>query len=130
MFSMEPLKKELLELLEKDVEFRYAVAGYLGLSEIMKRLDKFAEELTKLREDMNAGFKRHDGELTKLREDMNRGFKRHDEELTKLREDLNKLREDMVAGFKRHAEEIAKLREDMIVAVSYTHLTLPTILLV
>jgi len=115
VFSMESLKKELLELLEKDVEFRYAVAGYLGLSEIMKRLDKFAEELTKLREDMIAGFKRHDEELTKLREDMNRGFKRHDEELTKLREDLNKLREDMVAGFKRHDEEIAKLREDMVV---------------
>jgi len=27
------LKKEFLSLLEKDTEFRYAVAGYLGLSE-------------------------------------------------------------------------------------------------
>ena len=52
VFSMEPLKKELLELLEKDVEFRYAVAGYLGLSEIMKRLDTIAEEQTKAQEGL------------------------------------------------------------------------------
>ncbi|MEM3833392.1 MAG: hypothetical protein QW128_07385 [Thermoprotei archaeon] len=31
------LKKEFLSLLEKDVEFRYTVAGYLGLSEILKK---------------------------------------------------------------------------------------------
>ncbi len=36
---MEPLKRTFLELLEKDLEFRYAVAGYLGLSEVLKRLD-------------------------------------------------------------------------------------------
>jgi|GEM_PF-4176775 len=27
------MKRKFLSLLEKDVEFRYAVAGYLGLSE-------------------------------------------------------------------------------------------------
>lgn len=37
------LKKEFLELLEKDLEFRYTVAGYLGLSEILKRLDRLEE---------------------------------------------------------------------------------------
>jgi len=26
------LRKEMLDLLEKDLEFRYAVAGYLGIS--------------------------------------------------------------------------------------------------
>jgi len=41
---LESLKREFLELLEKDVEFRYAVAGYLGLSEVLKRLDTIAEE--------------------------------------------------------------------------------------
>jgi len=40
---METLKREILELLDKDVEFRYAVAGYLGLSEIMKKLDTLIE---------------------------------------------------------------------------------------
>ncbi|MGC8937241.1 MAG: PD-(D/E)XK nuclease family protein, partial [Candidatus Methanomethylicaceae archaeon] len=60
----------------------------------------------RLREDMVAGFKRHDEEIARLREDMVAGFKRHDEEIARLRE-------DMVAGFKRHDEEIARLREDM-----------------
>ena len=126
------LKDEFLALLERDKEFRYAVAGFLGLEEILKRLDRHEEQLVKLREDMNklredmvAGFKRHDEEITRLREDMVTGFKRHDEEMAKLREDMvagfkrydeeiAKLREDMVIGFKRHDEEIAKLREDMV----------------
>ena len=122
------LKAEILDLLKRDEEFRYAVAGLIGLQEILKRLDGHGEELVRLREDMNrlredmnrlredmnAGFRRHDEEIAKLREDMVAGFKRHDEEIAKLREDMNRLREDMIAGFKRHDEEIAKLREDMV----------------
>jgi hypothetical protein len=46
---MGSLKREFLELLEKDLEFRYAVAGYLGLSEVLKRLDAIAEEQKNLR---------------------------------------------------------------------------------
>ncbi|MEM4316274.1 MAG: DUF3782 domain-containing protein [Nitrososphaerota archaeon] len=114
-------KKEILKLLKEDEEFRYAVAGLLGLEEILKRLDRNEAELIRLREDMLQGFKRHDEELArlreetnKLREDMIAGFRRHDEELAELRKETNKLREDMIAGFKRHDEEIAKLREDMI----------------
>ena len=49
----EKLKREFLELLEKDVEFRYATAGYPGFSEILKRLEehdkKFYELLTEIR---------------------------------------------------------------------------------
>jgi predicted nuclease with TOPRIM domain len=58
LFVSSELKRQFMELLEKDVEFRYAVAGYLGLSEIIKRLDehdrKFNEilaEIKALRED-------------------------------------------------------------------------------
>jgi predicted nuclease with TOPRIM domain len=36
----EQLKREFLDLLERDREFRYAVAGYLGLSELLERMDK------------------------------------------------------------------------------------------
>src|SRR5579875_2033052 len=71
------LKKEILRLLKEDEEFRYTVAGLIGLTEVLKRMDRFEEELVKLREDMN-----------KLREDMN-----------KLREDMNRFREEMDAGF-------------------------------
>ncbi|MEM3028062.1 MAG: hypothetical protein QW220_04975 [Candidatus Bathyarchaeia archaeon] len=58
---MQSIKREILELLEKDLEFRYAVAGYLGLSEILKRLDNLAEEQTRLAK-----------EQMKLREDFNK----------------------------------------------------------
>jgi len=85
---MRNLKSEILRLLKEDEEFRYAIAGLIGLEEILKRLDRHEAQLVKLREDMN-----------KLREDMNRGFKRYDEELIRLREDMNKLREDMNEGF-------------------------------
>lgn len=71
---MGSLKEEFLELLEQDKEFRYAVAGFLGLDEILKRLDKHEQRLVELREDMIAGFRRHDEEIAKLREDMNKGF--------------------------------------------------------
>jgi len=65
---LESLKKEFLELLDKDLEFRYTVAGYLGLSEILRRLDKIAEEQVKLREEQVRLME----EQVKLREDFNR----------------------------------------------------------
>ncbi len=68
------LKARILKLLREDEEFRYAVAGLIGLEEILRRLDRHESELVKLREDMIEGFKRHDAEILKLREDMNRGF--------------------------------------------------------
>ncbi|MEM0093123.1 MAG: DUF3782 domain-containing protein [Thermofilum sp.] len=133
------LRKRFLELLERDKEFRHAVAGLLGLGEILQRLDKnekqlvklrrdlrrgfklYEEEMARLREDMKEGFRRHGEEiariweeLAKLREDMQEGFKRHDEEIAKIWEELTRLREDMIMGFKRHDEELAKLRQDML----------------
>ncbi|MEM0374949.1 MAG: hypothetical protein QXP43_01400, partial [Nitrososphaerota archaeon] len=44
----EKLKREFIELLEKDVEFRYTVAGYLGLSEILKRLDRHESHILEI----------------------------------------------------------------------------------
>jgi hypothetical protein len=61
--AVKELKSRMLRLLREDEEFRYAVAGLLGLKEILKRLDRHEAELVRLREDMN-----------KLREDMIRGF--------------------------------------------------------
>jgi hypothetical protein len=75
--SVKELKSRILKLLREDEEFRYAVAGLIGLEEILRRLD------------------RHEAELVKLREDM----VRHEAELVRLREDMNKLREDMNRGF-------------------------------
>jgi hypothetical protein len=129
--AKERLKSRILRLLKEDEEFRYAVAGLIGLEEILKRLDRNEKEMARLREDMIKGFERHDREIQRLTEEMNRlredmikGFERHDVELAKLREDmikgferydaeLAKLREDMIKGFERHDMEILRLTEEM-----------------
>jgi len=116
------LKAAVLKLLKEDEEFRYAVAGLIGLEEILKRLDRHEEELVKiweelarLREDMNKGFQRndqlfaevfkrldrHEEELVRLREDMNKRFTQHEERIGRVEEELAKLREDINRGFDR-----------------------------
>jgi hypothetical protein len=95
------LREEFIELLEKDREFRYIVAGFLGLDEVLKKLDSHGAELVKLREEMN-----------KLREDTNRlseEMNRLREDTNKLREDMNKLREDMNKGFDRLERHLTAL---------------------
>jgi hypothetical protein len=74
------VKKEVLRLLREDEEFRYTVAGLIGLTEVLKRMDRLEAELVKLREEM-----------------------------VELREDMNKLREDMNAGFERVNRRITAL---------------------
>jgi hypothetical protein len=136
------LKKSIIRLLKEDEEFRYTVAGLIGLDEVLKRFDRYddlfakvlrrmekhSEEIVKLRKEMVAGFRRHDEllakhseEITKLREDMVKGFAKHDELLAKHSEEITRLREDMVKGFAKHdellakhSEEITRLREDMV----------------
>jgi len=92
--ELKELKMRMLKLLREDEEFRYTVAGLIGLEEILKRLDGHGAELVKLREDMN-----------KLREDMNKLR----EDMNKLREDMNKLREDMNRGFELVSRHISAL---------------------
>lgn len=47
---MQSLKDEILELLEKDKEFRYAVAGLLGYKEILERIISLEEGQQRLEE--------------------------------------------------------------------------------
>jgi len=99
------LKKEMLRLLKEDIEFRYTVAGLIGLDEILKRLDRNEAELVRLREDMLNGFKRHDEAL-----------ERHSKIIEKHTIEIARLREDMLEGFKRHDElflEVFKRFEDL-----------------
>jgi len=96
--AKERLKSRILRLLKEDEEFRYAVAGLIGLEEILRRLD------------------RNEQEIAKLREDMMRGFERHDREIERLREDMNKLREDMLKGFELVERRISRL-ENLISAL-------------
>ena len=119
---MEPLKKQFLELLDKDLEFRYAVAGYLGLSEILKRLDSLSEEQVKLREEQTKIWHEIQSlreEQIKLREEQTRIWEeiaKFREEQTKIWQEIKVLREEQ-ARFREEQtkiwQEIAKLREDM-----------------
>jgi len=116
------LKAEVIRLLKEDEEFRYMVAGLLGLEEILRRLDRHEEILTKLMKD----FSRMIGEQVSLREDFNRmnqeirslreDFNRMNQEIRSLREDFVGLRKDFIdlrgdmAGLRR---DFNKMYEDM-----------------
>jgi hypothetical protein len=110
------LKEEFLSLLEKDKEFRYAVAGFLGLEEILKRLDKHEEIIEKLRED----FKSLRKDFIELREDFKNLRKdfisiseeqiKISKELAILREEQTKLREEQI----KIGKELLSLREEQI----------------
>jgi hypothetical protein len=122
------LKKEFLELLEKDLEFRYTVAGYLGLSEILKRLDKLGENQNRLWENQNKLWENQNKlweEVKGLREGQNKlweevkglreGQNKLWEEVKGLREGQNKLWENqnkLWEGQNRLWEEVRSLRED------------------
>lgn len=97
---MSRLKRSVLELLEKDLEFRYAVAGYLGLSELMKRMDSLEENMVKLLENQNKLWE----EVKSLREGQNKLW----EEIRDLREGQEKLWENQ----SRIWEEVRSLREN------------------
>ncbi|MBO3840595.1 MAG: hypothetical protein JTT17_07270 [Candidatus Brockarchaeota archaeon] len=114
----EKLRQEFIELLERDVEFRYTVAGYLGLSEILKRLDRLEEgqrrlweEVRSLREEQNKLWE----EVKLLRENQSKLW----EEVRALREEQNKLaaeqermRRYMVTGFKDLSRALGVTFED------------------
>jgi uncharacterized protein YoxC len=93
------LKEEILDLLERDKEFRYAVAGYLGISETLKRLDALEERMVQLLEEQKKLWE----EVKGLRE----GQEKLREEVKGLRESQEKLREE-VKGLK---ESVKGLRE-------------------
>ncbi|MEL9998056.1 MAG: hypothetical protein QXH99_06150 [Sulfolobales archaeon] len=99
MSSSEVVKRTFIELLEKDVEFRYAVAGYLGLSEILRSIEKLWEEVRSLREEVRKLWENQN----KLWENQNRLW----EEVRSLREETKKLWENQ----NRLWEEVKALRE-------------------
>jgi len=70
LLALRELKVRVLKLLREDEEFRYAVAGLIGLEEILKRLDRSEAELVKLREDMNGGFEIVEGHISAFRESL------------------------------------------------------------
>ncbi|MEM0030249.1 MAG: DUF3782 domain-containing protein [Candidatus Nitrosocaldus sp.] len=137
MQSKEELKKVLLNLLLEDVEFRYAIAGAIGLEDVRSSLNRLENAIALLAEAQiktNVKLEEHDAkfnvilqeikslreEANVLRKDMLEGFRRHDEELKRHWESIEAMRKDMLEGFRRHDEEFARvwksiedLRRDM-----------------
>jgi len=99
-------RERILKTLEVDMEFRYAVAGLIGLEEILKRLDRHGEQFVRILERLD----RHEEQLVRIWERLGK----HEEELRKIWEEIAKLREDMIKGFERHDREIEMLRKDFL----------------
>jgi len=94
--SLQELKRRFLRLLDEDVEFRYTVAGYLGLSEILKRLDGIEAEQLRLREEM-----------AQMREEFSKRFEAHEQELIALREDFNRMQKT-IEGMQKMIADMQK----------------------
>jgi uncharacterized protein YoxC len=123
------LRRQFLKLLDEDKEFRYTVAGYLGLGEILKRLDSIEENIRKIWEEIRGlregqerlweGQNRLWEEVKALREGQLRnrlwdGQNKLWEEVKQLREGQNKLWEEVKAlreGQEKLWEEVKLLRE-------------------
>ncbi|MHA1364196.1 MAG: hypothetical protein ACTSP1_16970 [Candidatus Freyarchaeota archaeon] len=80
------LKEEFLSLLDKDREFRYTVLGYLGLGEIIRRMDALQETQNKLMKTQ-----------TELIQTQNQILQR----LEKVEETQNKHRTNSYRGWRR-----------------------------
>jgi len=92
--ELSELKERMLKLLEEDREFRYAVAGYLGILEVLKRLDGIEAEQARTRE-----------EITRIWEEIEKMRK----EATHIWKEIGRMREETA----RIWEEIASLRKEM-----------------
>ncbi len=90
------LKEDFLALLKKDEEFRYTVLGYLGLDEIIRRMDAHEATQTKIWADIR-GIKE---DQLKIWEEI-RGIK---EDIRQLRKDFNEMLERIKALEKGHVD--------------------------
>jgi chromosome segregation ATPase len=119
---MQELKEKFLELLDKDKEFRYAVAGYLGITEILRRLDYLEETQRKILEEIKA-LRENQEKLwvnqNRMLENQNKLWENQSkmwEEIRALRENQEKLWENqnkMWEEIKKLWEEVREIRLEM-----------------
>lgn len=105
------LKSELLKLLREDEEFRLAVAGLLGLDEVLRELKKLREDFNRFAIEQAKRWEENDrrwGEAGRRFEAIVEELKSMGEELKSLREDHNELRGD----FNNFVREEAKRWEE------------------
>ena len=93
---MESLKEKMLSLLEKGREFRLAVAGMLGLRDIMERLERHDRKFNEILEELRAG-------RQKLGE--------HDRKFNEILEELKVHRDKLEEHDRKFNEIIAELKK-------------------
>ena len=112
--SKRELKKEMLELLREDEEFRYAMIGLLGLEDTRKALSKLARVIGKLA-TAQAGLEKR---MEELAASVTNLAKRVDA-LAVAHESLTKRMEELAAAhlsLERRVEELAKRVEELTIA--------------
>ena len=95
------LKREILRLLREDEEFRYAVAGYLGLQDIRTTLAQLAEAVKTLIDAVNA--------LNSRVESLEEGLKEVKASVSSLNERVGRLE----ANVSSLSERVGKLEADV-----------------
>jgi len=108
------LRGELLRLLREDEEFRLAVMGLLGYTDVKSSVDRLVEAVNEL----TKAVKSHDERLTRLEnavEELTRAVKAHEDRLTRVEDRLTRLEnavEELTKAVKeqsRAIEELAKI---------------------
>jgi len=87
--SLSDIKSRILKLLKEDEEFRYAVAGLIGLSEILKEIrehDRRFNEILKVLKDHSARLEEHDRKFNRIEAKLLEHDKKFNEILARLEE--------------------------------------------
>jgi len=106
------LKKAFLKLLEEDKEFRYTVAGYIGLGEILEKLEEHDRKFNEIMERLD----RHTAileEHTKLLEEHSRRLEEHDRKFNEILAELKAHRQILEEHSRRLEEHDRKFNEIM-----------------
>jgi len=120
------LRAQLLDLLDRDKEFRYAVAGKLGLSEILERLDRNEEAIRKLWEEVRA-LREGQEKLWENYEKLAQGQEKLWENYEKLARDMHDVKSTLnrlTATEEEESHEVVsyRLRNDMGVSMELSNL--------
>ena len=94
--SLSDIKSRILKLLKEDEEFRYAVAGLIGLSEILKEIrehDRKFNEILKVLKDHSARLEEHDRKFNRIEAKLLEHDKKFNEILKVLEEHSARLEE-------------------------------------
>jgi len=103
----------LLRLLREDEEFRLAVMGLLGYSDVKSSVDRLVEAVGELTKAVKA----HDERLARLEnavEELTKAVRAHEERLTKVEDRLTRLEnavEELTKAVKAHEDRLTKVED-------------------